>query len=119
MSEKIVGYLLLTVGLLTIGLSAFNIYQVFTKKIQPLQLFTGPGISFDLSGYLPEVPGSKPAPKTDLVSASTINEISNLSAHYLLISFLAGIGFKVSSLGIQLLRPVEIKIQPKSSTPTP
>ena len=110
MSEKITGYILLFLGLLVIGYSSISIYQVFTKKAQPIQLFTGSGISLDLSGYMP--PGT-PKSKTDLVPANTLNEISNLSAHYLLMSFLLGVGFKVSTLGIQLLRPIEVKLQSK------
>lgn len=111
MSEKITGYLLLFLGLLVIGYSAVSIYQVFTKRAQPINLFTGPGISLDLSAYMP--PGT-PKSKTDLVSANTLNDISNLSAHYLLMSFLLGVGFKVSSLGIQLLRPIEVKLNAKT-----
>lgn len=111
MSEKITGYLLLFLGLLVIGYSAISIYLVFTKKTQPIQLFTGSGISLDLSGYMP--PGT-PKSKTDLVSANTLNDISNISAHYLLMTFFVGVGFKVSSLGIQLLRPIEVKLNSKN-----
>lgn len=101
MSEKITGYVLLFLGLLVIGYSAFNIYQVFTKQSQPIQLISGEGIKV-------EIPGSKTP--SELIPADQLNEISNLTAHYLLMSFLVSIGFKVSSLGTQLLRPIEVKI---------
>ena len=104
MSEKITGYLLLIGGLVIIFFSALNIYQVFTQQAQPIQLFSGEGIKV-------EIPGSKTP--SELVSADYLNEISNITAHYLLMSFLVSIGFKVSSLGTQLLRPIEVKLQAK------
>ncbi len=104
MTEKITGYLLLLGGLVIIFFSAFNIYQVFTKQIQAIQLFSGEGIKV-------EIPGLK-AP-SELIPADQLNEISNLTAHYLLMSFLVSIGFKVSSLGIQLLRPIDVKLATK------
>ena len=104
MSEKISGYLLLLGGLIIIFYSAFSIYQVFTKQSQPIQLFSGEGIKV-------EIPGSK-AP-SELIPADQLNEISNLTAHYLLMSFLVSIGFKISSLGVQLLRPIEVKLATK------
>jgi len=102
LSEKVTGYLLLVTGLLTIGLSSFSIYQVFTKKAQPVKLVSSQPFKIELA------PG---APPTELMSAEILNTISNLTAHYFLMSFLAMVGFKISSLGIQLLRPIEVKLQ--------
>ena len=104
MSEKITGYLLLATGLLVMLYSASSIYLVFTKKAPPIQLFSGDGIKV-------EIPGSKTS--SELIPADQLNEISNLSAHYLLMSFLLGVGFKVGTLGIQLLRPIEVKLNTK------
>lgn len=104
MSEKITGYLLLFLGLLVIGVSSFNLYQVFTKKLSPVQFFTGPGISVS-------VPGT--TTQQEVIPAQTLNDASNLTLHYLLVTFLVSVGFKVSSLGIQLLRPIEVKLTAK------
>ncbi len=103
MSEKVTGYLLLFLGLFVIGYSALNIYQVFTKKIAPVQLFTLKGVTIDLSQYQ--------QPPLEILPATSINELSNLSAHYFLISFVVGVGFRISTLGIQLLRPIEVKLR--------
>ena len=104
MSEKITGYLLLLGGIIIIFFSAYNIYQVFTKQTQPIQLFAGEGIKV-------EIPGSKTP--SELIPADQLNDISNLTAHYFLMSFLVSIGFKISSLGVQLLRPIEVKLNNK------
>ncbi|HJZ05022.1 hypothetical protein A2634_05560 [Candidatus Amesbacteria bacterium RIFCSPHIGHO2_01_FULL_48_32] len=115
LSEKVTGYLLLITGLLTIGLSSFSIYQVFTKKAKPVELFNSPGISIDLSQAVYSQTGVKPkeAVKTEIMSAETINTISNISFHYFLMSFLVMVGFKLSTLGIQLLRPINVEVKSK------
>jgi len=112
MSEKFVGYLLLILGLLLMALPAFNIYQVFTKQVQPISLFELQGVSLNIADYLPSDPLRKPGtvPPTELIPASDLNFISNLTAHYLLMSFFIGVGFKVASLGITLLRPIEVRV---------
>lgn len=107
LSEKLTGYLLLFLGILVIGYSSFSIYQVFTKKAKPVELFNSPSFQIELA------PNSKPV---ELMSAETLDTISNLTAHYFLMSFLAMVGFKISSLGIQLLRPIEVKLQSPPAT---
>lgn len=121
MSEKITGYFLLAAGLVVIILAAFNVYAVFTKQLQPINLFALKGIPLNISPYLP-TDAIRPPPATsptELFPASDLNFISNLTAHYLLMSFMIGVGAKISSLGIQLIRPIEVKLratEPKSAS---
>ncbi|OGC93115.1 hypothetical protein A3D85_00330 [Candidatus Amesbacteria bacterium RIFCSPHIGHO2_02_FULL_47_9] len=116
MPEKLTGYLLLVCGLLLIAYSVFSIYQVFTNAAKPIQLFTGQGVSLDLGSLIPtDLPVQPKSAKTEVISASYLNDISNITAHYLLMSFLVSVGFKVSSLGIQLLRPIEVKLHTTES----
>lgn len=100
MSEKIIGYTLLVCGIAIILFSAFNVYFVFTGQAQPIHLFNFPAVS------LAVVPGAKPV---ELVSADMLNQTSNVFAHLFLMGFLASIGEKLASLGIQLLRPIVVK----------
>jgi hypothetical protein len=88
------------------AISVFSIYQVFTKQSQPVQLFSGEGIKV-------EIPGSQTP--SELISADYLNYTSNPTVHYLLMSFLVSVGFKVSTLGVQLLRPIEVKVQARPS----
>lgn len=116
MSEKIIGYTLLSSGIAIILFSAFNVVFVFTKQAQPVQLFNFPAITFDMSqsltaGLPPQLAqavktSSKP---TELISAEMLNQTSNIFAHLLLMGFLAGIGQKLASLGVQLVRPIVVK----------
>ncbi|MCL4389907.1 MAG: hypothetical protein M1484_01415 [Patescibacteria group bacterium] len=102
MIEKITGYSLLAVGIAAIVFAAFNVYFVFTKQALPIQVFNFPAVSMEL------VPGTKPV---ELVSADMLNQSSNLLAHLLLMGFIASIGQKLASLGVQLLRPIVVKVK--------
>ncbi len=100
MSEKVIGYSLLTVGVIIIVFAVMNVFMVFTGKAVPVQLFNFESVSVAL------VPGSKPV---DLFSARDLNQMSNLGAQLLLMGFLAGAGQKLANLGVNLIRPIVVK----------
>lgn len=106
MTEKVVGYTLLVVGLIVIVFAAVNIFAVFTGKAEPVQLFNFAPVAVAL------VPGTKPL---ELFSAHDLNQTANLGAQLLLMGFLAGIGQKLASLGVQLVRPIVIKTKESPS----
>lgn len=111
MSEKIVGYTLLLVGLMVIMYSAFSVFQVFTNQAQPVQLFNLPGVSMDLSkmisGFSPELSGvDLPPMEQEFASPEMINQPLNLFAHVTLMGFIASIGFRMANLGVLLVRTI-------------
>lgn len=112
MDKKIIGYLLLGLGLLLIIFSLYNVYSVFSGRFPPIKLFNQTGISVDLA----EILGSEMISDTrlDLLSAATINGIFNYSFHLLFMSFISITGFRIASLGGQLLRSVE-NLPPQSA----
>ena len=88
MTEKILGYILLGLGIMTIIYSGLNVYAVFTKQTQPVKLFNFKGIGLDTSQILatslpPEAAQflkqnpDKPAP-SEIISAELINDTSNI-----------------------------------------
>ncbi|OGD08788.1 hypothetical protein A2397_05190 [Candidatus Amesbacteria bacterium RIFOXYB1_FULL_44_23] len=106
MSEKVIGYILLLIGVLSIIFSTYNAFQVFTGKAKPIQYFTEKNSPLDLSslsGMLGPTSGT-------LVSASSVNDGLNLTLHIFLISIISGAGYKLASLGIMLLRAIEVKL---------
>lgn len=113
MTEKVIGYALLAVGVILIIFTAVNIYFVFTGRAQPVELFHSEGISLDL-GSLAGAPVA--TNKTELVTAADINLISNLTIQVILMGFLAGTGQKLASLGVQLLRPIVVKAKNEKNT---
>ena len=103
MPEKTIGYTLLFSGLALIIIVSVNVFQVFTKQTPPVHYFNLPSITVNISNASP----------VELLSGQTMSDTANLTIHLVLMSFLAGVGAKVSSLGIQLLRPVEVKLNSK------
>jgi hypothetical protein len=103
MPEKTTGYILLISGLILIGISAFSVYQVFTKQAPPINYFSLASISVNIPN----------ASVVELMSGKTMSDSANLTIHIILMSFLVGVGSKIASLGIQLLRPIEVKLNTK------
>ena len=134
MTEKILGYLLLTIGIITIVLSGASVYSVFTKKSTPVAVFNFKSISIDMGQLLPSnlsIPENLPpevasllksedqptnkTQKAEILPAEILNTTSNLFAHLLLMGFIASIGFKLASLGIMLVRPIKVKLNTEKS----
>lgn len=115
MTEKVIGYILLISGVVIIIASAISGYLVFTKQAAPAPLFNLPGISLDiskaLSGSLPLgfLSSGKTAPPQQIISADTVNQPMNLFAHLMLVGFIATIGSKLATIGVQLIRPIVVE----------
>ncbi len=111
MSEKIIGYSLLAVGIfLMIGPTA-SVLLVFTHVTTPIQLFAFSGISLDLGQLVAaNLPTGLTVPtvETEIIPAAMLNESANLFAHVFLMGFILNLGYKLASLGIALLRPIQV-----------
>lgn len=107
MSEKVVGYILLVVGLVVIVFAVVNVFMTFTGKAMPVQLFNFQGVTLDFGQQL-GLPKTTAAPM-ELISARDLNQMANLTAQILLMGFLAGAGEKLASLGVSLIRPIVVK----------
>lgn len=119
MSEKIIGYGLLALGLAIIFVSAFSVFLVFSSRQKPIQLFNFPGITINmgssLQASLPKelqsaINLNDPALRQEIVPASLLNESGNIIAYLILMGFVVNIGFKIASLGTQMARPIIVKL---------
>lgn len=118
MTERVTGFILLTVGILIILFSAFGVYNVFSGRQKPFPLFNMPGISIDASSIvgsdLPPGASSSLKPggsKIELVQAQVLNDSSNILAYLFFMGFVASIGYKIGALGAMLARPVVVKLK--------
>ncbi len=126
MSEKIIGYILLTLGVVIIFVSSFSVFTVFTGRAKPVQLFNFESVSIDfsqiVSASLPttdlpeELKGSipkntAPSAKTEIIKGDMLNTTSNIFAHLVLMGFLASSGLKLAQIGVNLLRPIIVKLK--------
>lgn len=118
MSEKVVGYVLLAVGILIIAITAINIISVFTGNVEPVQLFNFEGIGIntkELVGDAMPVANQE----LDLISPDMLNDTSNLFAHIFLMGFISTVGFKIASLGTMLVRPIVVKVKEANAPEKP
>lgn len=113
MSEKVIGYILLAVGLIVILVASYQVFQIFTGNATALSVVQTTGINLDMSSFAPA--GTIPAgTKAQLLSASELDEFANLTLTYLLLTFLVSVGYKIASLGIQLVKTIEVKVNQKT-----
>lgn len=118
MSEKIAGYILLLIGILIMVFAVINVFNVFTKNVQPVQLFSSEGISLDLAKL---AGGNSALPKegleTEIISAGILNNSLNLIAHLFFMGFLVNVGFRISSVGTLLIRTIKVNLKQKTENP--
>lgn len=118
MNEKVSGYSLLISGLLIMVFCVVNIVMVFTNKAKPFSVFNLSSGNFG-GNSIPlniNTNQSAPQPKIDILPPEVLNQTLNMTTHFFLMSFILGFGYKLSSLGIQLLRPINVKLR---SSPDP
>lgn len=124
MTEKIVGYTLLAVGIIVLGFAGLNMIDLVTGKVRPIEFFQFQPVNVDLEGMLrgslpPEIAtvvAGKPTQPTELLSADLLNQPANFVVHLSIMGILAGIGQKVASLGIMLVRPIKVNLKQSATT---
>jgi len=115
MTEKVLGYFLIVLGILTIIFSVYNIYQIFASNKQPVNIFNFEGITIDLNNLVAKQTGATSIPRneTELISADIFNKPLNLIAHLFLMGFISNSGLKIAIIGTNLVRPINVKLQAK------
>lgn len=119
MNEKIVGYVLLIIGVLIIIFSAVSVFSVFTKKSEPINLFNLKGIVIDSNALTPQldlstvpdlnIPQKQVSKAIEIIPADTLNSSANIFAHLALMGFLLSVGGQIAAIGTNLLRPIVVK----------
>ncbi len=119
MGTKFTGYLCFYLGLAAIIASTISVYFVFTQKIPPIQTFNLPPLVIDAKtlnslGFKNDLPEGG----IELLPATVNNQFANFFAHILFMSFVGGVGYKISMLGAYFLRPIfiQVKDSPKEVT---
>lgn len=127
LSERLVGYILLTLGIIIMFFAAIQIIAVFTGNAKPIKMFSMDSkmptqqqsnqTLEDLIAQLQQNPqtslNTASLPTPQLIDPKIINDILNLTVYYVIMQFILGLGFKLSNLGVQLLRPIVIQTKDK------
>lgn len=117
MTERTIGYMLLGVGILIMIYATWQIITIITGNTQPFHIinYKAPTSSISTDKLLGQLPGSQSGSITmpELFDSNAINDIINLSIYYLVMQFLLGLGYKFSSLGVSMLRPIVVQVKNK------
>lgn len=125
MSEKLIGHLLLWIGIAIMIISLINIFLVFTGRLKPITVINLTSISkvapsggIDITTMFPNMAEEQREQIKAMgninpvagFSSEMMNEIISFSTHFLLLTMFMGFGHKLASLGTNLLKPVAITI---------
>ncbi|MEM2872592.1 MAG: hypothetical protein QXD82_00285 [Nitrososphaerales archaeon] len=102
--EKVIGYVLLAVGVAMIFLSVYFMFSVFTGATAPPRLFNFP----DIQITIPSDGGSQ---NVLLAPGEEMNKIMAMLFWYLLMFFIMIAGGRIASLGINLIREIRVEVK--------
>jgi hypothetical protein len=130
MKERTIGYSLIGIGLIVMLFCVINIIMVFTNNASPVPLFDieqeeKEQINLDeiisQSENVENISLDSLMPGLDIIPNEVLNKTLNLSVHFFLMSFILGFGYKLASLGVQLVRPINVKLKenPPIQNPPP
>ncbi|MEX2028659.1 MAG: hypothetical protein WD988_04145 [Candidatus Curtissbacteria bacterium] len=121
-TNKVIGYGLLTGGVLAIIVPVFLISSVLTGKSKPPQVFDveAPTFEIPLSADQLEIPGGSKtssglsmtqsgSQKAKIIPDEVFNTTLNISLYYLLMLFITSAGSKIAGIGTKLVRDIKIK----------
>ena len=126
MSEKTTGYTLLITGILIMIFATIQIITVITGKATPIEFFSNKtditnnsSNSLNPEDLLKQIQGGGnnsefnvgQMPNVQLIDPKMLNDILNLTLYYFIMQFLLSLGFKLASLGTQLLRPIQVDMK--------
>ena len=129
-NDKVLGYILLLIGLAMIFVSTFIAFRVFTGKSEPAKIFDveAPVINLPSQNSLTlpegfELPEGVILPQSSvegkgfkIIPDEVFNRLLNSSLYFLAMTFVASSGAKIASIGVQLVK--EVKVQFKENKPT-
>lgn len=123
--EKVVGWILLSFGLLLILLSLVFIFLVFTGRTKPPEVMNVAAPSLELSsltgsielppqlraqGFSISQNDQKPAGQK-IIPDDVFNFYINSGIFYLLMMFVASTGSKVAGIGVSLIKEIKVKVR--------
>ena len=124
MKEKALGYIFLSIGVLVMAVSVYLVYLVLSNRITPFSVFqSNPAVVSSEEDTSAEELLSNPAAIAKMqqqiittILDKQINKSMNLGATIFLIYFLMLFGFRLATLGTQLVRPIHVNLSTLNKT---
>ena len=116
MNTKTTGYIFLSIGVFIMVFSVVLVILAFTNIIHPTY-FSIPKSTYptasntDLNSLNSTGQPNLSAllPSLNIIPPGVLDSALNLSAHFLLMTFIGGFGYKLAMIGVNLIRPIVIK----------
>jgi hypothetical protein len=107
-NEKIIGYILLTLGIILLLFSIVEMVTVYYGYAPPPKLFNLQDIS------LPGDNGSN----VSLIQGTQVSQLPNLFFWFILMGFVLLAGGKIASLGVSMIKDIKVEVREPMSAPT-
>jgi hypothetical protein len=101
-TEKIIGYALLTLGVILLFFSIFEMVTVYTGSASPPNLFNLQDISLPLGQGGSTVP---------LIQGAQLSQLPNLFFWFILMFFVLFAGGKIASLGVSMIKDIKVEVK--------
>lgn len=119
MVQKLIGYLLLMLGLFVMLICLSNIYGLYAKNIETVSFFDLDAIVLKNNISLDNFPENvrpllqksiNETPPMVLMNKKDINDTTNFFAHIFLVGFIMNGGYLFAKIGTKMIREVHINV---------
>jgi hypothetical protein len=107
-TEKIIGYILLTLGVILLLFSIYEMVNVYTGNAAPPNLINLSDIS---------LPTDQSGTTTTFIHGAQLSQLPNLFFWFILMGFVLFAGGKIASLGVSMIKDIKVEIKEAFSVP--
>lgn len=125
MDDKTTGYVLLICGIVIMIFATIQLALLVTRVTRPFPTFKFTEV-FTATGSVIQQTQQQQAngttrtineeisPTNASLSPEVVNEVLNFAVFFFLMAFAVNMGYKISELGVKMIRPTTIKVHPKN-----
>lgn len=125
MDDKTTGYVLLISGIIIMIFATIQLALLVTRVTRPFPTFKFTEVFSSTSTLIEQSQQSGSTGEVENTSQSTtpvnmslsptvVNEVLNFAVFFFLMAFAVNMGYKVSELGVKMIRPTTITVHPKN-----
>ena len=124
MDDKTTGYVLLISGIIIMIFATIQLALLVTRVTRPFPTFKFTEVFTASSTIVQQtqrqngtdtpVTTQNEIPTNMSLSPDVVNEVLNFAVFFFLMAFAVNMGYKVSELGVKMIRPTTIKVNPKN-----
>jgi hypothetical protein len=107
-TEKIIGYSLLTLGVILLIFSIFEMVTVYTGGASPPNLVSLQDLSLPLGQDGSNIP---------LIQGAQLSQLPNLFFWFILMFFVLFAGGKIASLGVSMIKDIKVEVKEALNPP--